>query len=237
MDTATQQIRISFCVTSYNRPVMTIRSFIDILDDERVGEVIVCDDSEDGSELLQKISELKSEKIIVIKNHTKLGCFRNKREVISHASNDWVIIADSDNIFKKDYLDKIYQYGWWNEKVVYAPDFARPNFNYQDFDNVIITRKNVHKLIDKPSFDALLNTFNYFVNKNEYLRVWKAAEDPHAIDSIYHNTNWLEAGNMILVVPNLQYEHTVHNGSLYLELANKTHGLHKKLKNKLKLMR
>jgi glycosyltransferase involved in cell wall biosynthesis len=231
---------ISICVTTHNRVMMTIKSFLNVLDDERVSEVVIVDDNSDEGQyrgLKSKLDELKSDKIKLFRNEKNLGCYRNKRESVLKATNENVIIADSDNIFSKDYIDKLYEYGYWGETVAYAPDFAKPNFDYRAYDGIIISKQNVHTLIGKPGIDALLNTMNYFVNREQYLKVWKDEGEPHAIDSVFHNYNWLAAGNLILVTKGLEYIHTVHDGSLYKQVGGKTHRLAKEINSKLKMLR
>lgn len=232
--------KISICLTTYNRPLSTCLSFMKVLDDERVSEIVIVDDNssiDNWNELCVKVGLLQSPKIKLFRNESNLGCYKNKREAISKANNENVIIFDSDNELDTSYIDAIYRYGHWGEDVVYAPSFARTNFDYREYKNIPITRMNVHRLIDKPRVDALLNTMNYFVNRDSYLKVWSNADEPYAIDSITQNYDWLVAGNIILVVPGLEYEHKVHDGSLYMQVGNKTHALHKKIKQNFKNLR
>jgi glycosyltransferase involved in cell wall biosynthesis len=219
---------------------MTIESFFDLLEDDRVSEIVIVDDCssmESYTELVKRLEVIDSPKVKLFRNQKNLGCYRNKRQPLIHATNDWCIVADSDNVFSKSYIDKIYQYGYWGSEVVYAPDFAKPNFDYRAYDGIIISKQNVHKIIGKPGVDALLNTMNYFVNRDMYLKVWKDEGEPHAIDSVFHNYNWLASGGLILVVKGLEYTHNVHDGSLYKQVGNKTHALAREINSKLKMLR
>ena len=79
---------------------------------------------------------------------------------------------------------------------------------------------------------------NYFVNRDEYLRVWDGSIDPVTSDSLYQNYNWLNGGNSIYVVPNLTYEHRVHSGSHYQNNVRRTpQGFHDSIIEKLKNMK
>jgi len=232
--------RISICITTYNRGDMTVNSFQRVLNDPRISEIVIIDDcsnSDEWNKLCNNIGALNNFKIKLHRNEQNLGCFRNKREAISKAENEFVVILDSDNSMDVDYIDHVYAYGFWGKNVVYAPDFAKPKFDYTAFASKAITKKNVRHFVNQTNFDALINTMNYFVNRDEYIRVWNDNEEPHAIDSFYQNVQWLEAGNIILVVKGLQYEHSVHRGSLYMEIGHKTGQLFKILKNKLKAMK
>jgi len=232
--------KVSLCITTYNRADMTMNAFKRVLNDERISEIVIVDDCsgpDEWNKLCNNIGALHNFKVKLHRNETNLGCFRNKREAISKAENEFCIILDSDNSIDTDYIDHLYAFGLWGEKVVYAPDFARPKFDYTGFSGRILTKKNGSILSNLKNFDALINTMNYFVNRDEYLRVWNEREEPHAIDSFYQNVQWLEAGNMILVVKGLQYEHNVHRGSLYMEIGHKTGDLFNKLKTKIKSMK
>lgn len=231
--------KISLCITTHNRTWMLMRSFDQLLNDDRVSEIIIVDDASTSTiwnEVSIDIGILKSNKVKLFRNDANLGCYRNKKEAISKASNEFVIIADSDNIFSKAYVDKIYAYGLWDVNTIYAPSFAKP-FDYRYFEGRIIHRQNVAKFVDVKHFDAMINTMNYFVNRDEYIRVWEDREEPWTADSLYQNYRWLDAGNRFFVVPGLQYEHTVHDGSHYKEHNKKTGNLFNETINKLKLMR
>ena len=232
--------KVSLCITTHNRTWMLMRSFDQLLDDDRVSEIVIVDDASKidvWNEICIDIGLLKNPKIKLFRNDKNLGCYRNKKRSVELATNDNVIIADSDNIFSKDYIDKLYQYGFWGETVAYAPDFAKPNFDYRAYDGVLISKQNVHLLIGKPGVDALLNTMNYFVNRDAYLKAWKDDIEPHAIDSVYHNYNWLVSGGLILVVKGLEYIHNIHDGSLYKQVGGKTHALAREINSKLKMLR
>jgi hypothetical protein len=58
----------------------------------------------------------------------------------------------------------------------------------------------------------MLNAMNFFVNRDEYLRVFDTTkEEPWTADSIYFNYLWLKAGNKIYVTPGMQYDHRVND--------------------------
>jgi hypothetical protein len=63
---------------------------------------------------------------------------------------------------------------------------------------------------------TLLNTNNYFVNRDEYLKVYQYNFEVRGADGIYNNFNWLKVGNAIYIVPDMEYEHRVHPGSEFL---------------------
>ena len=228
---------VSFCVTTWMRFEMVIECFSQILDDDRISEVIISDDaSTDGS--YEKLCDYfrHEPKVKIYQNSINLDCFLNKRRAIELATNDFIIIADSDNIFSTDYLDRIFDYSW-SEDVIFQPSFAMPNFDFQQYQGLIITKNNVAEYIDKPMFETMLNAFNFFVNKNSFLETWDKMEilEPMTSDSLWFNYNWLKDGKSIFVVPDLFYYHRVHEGSHYQNNISKTPiGFHQSVLQKIK---
>lgn len=229
-------MNLTLAITTYNRPVMTMKSFSQMIDDERILEILIVDDSstEENYKILIDLGlQLSSNKIRILRNKENKGCYHNKREAITQSKNEWVILFDSDNIIDKFYLDALEKYKL-NEDTIYAPDFARPHFDYTAFSNILIDRSNVSSLMNRKGFDCLVNTCNYVVNKSEYLKVWKNHKEPWTADTLFHNYNWLLAGNKIQVVGGMRYDHLIHDGSHYKEHVNKTGNLYDILMNKLK---
>lgn len=234
---ATDTHKISLCITHFNRPEMVMRSFEKVVNDDRISEIVIVDDSSENIQYLDLLERIGTRaKIKVFRNESNIGCYRNKREAISKATNEWVIIFDSDNVIDAQYIDKLYEYGLWDKQTIYAPSLANP-FDYTHFEGRILHRMNIAKFVKSTRFDTMMNTMNYFVNREEYLKVWDNKAEPHAIDSIYQNLQWITAGNKFFVVPGLSYSHTIHKGSLYMEVGHKTQGLHTTIINKFKLMR
>lgn len=178
-----------------------------------------------------------------------MDCHRNKREAVSKASNEWVILLDSDNVIDVNYLDKIYnlkdtfESTPWLPFQILQPSFAKPSFNFSEYQGMMITKENISKHIEYATFGTMLNAMNFFINRDEYLKVWDGSVDPVTSDSIYFNYKWLEAGNSIYVVPGLEYEHRVHGhgkeeGSHYVKNVRRTKpGFHQSIINKLKAMK
>jgi glycosyltransferase involved in cell wall biosynthesis len=240
---------ISLCITTYNRTDLLFESFAQVLDDPRISEIVIVDDHSDSNifeTVCKRIEDLSREyntsKIFIYRNDANLDCYRNKRETVSKATNNWVIVWDSDNIMTKAYVDKLYgskdPYGTWRESHIYHPYFAMPYFDFRKFSQLNISRHNIAHYMGDPAFETMLNAMNYFVNRGEYLRVWDGSVDPVTSDSLYQNYRWLEAGNSIYVVRGMEYEHRVHDGSHYKNNVKRTpHGFHQDIIQRLKNMR
>ena len=214
------QRQISLAITHYNRVDLLAKSFEKVINDERISEVVIVDDKSKPSEYTKLLQLCAGkEKIKLFVNEQNLGMSRNKAEAIKLCSNDWVIILDSDNIIDTNYIDKIYSIDKWQDRTIYAPEFAAPNFNYKEYGGLTFSRNNISELIDKPLVDCLFNTCNYFVNKHEYAAVFQPNETIKESDTIYFNYLWLKHGNEIFVVQGMEYQHLVHKNSGFMQNA------------------
>jgi glycosyltransferase involved in cell wall biosynthesis len=231
--------RISIAIPSYNRSRMTIESFIDVYDDKRINEIVIVDDASDlevYAELQNLVRGFDGGKIKLFRNKTNRDCYVNKATALSYTNNPFSILLDSDNRLATDYLDRIYSYEWVKE-VILTPDFAFPHFDFRKYSNLLITKENVSQYIGLPMFETMLNAANFFVNKDEYVRIWDEYTDPVTSDSIYMMSRWLGDGNKIQVVSGLQYFHRVHGGSHYQNEKHRTpDGFHESVLKKIREM-
>lgn len=230
---------ISLCLTTWNRTDLLYESFRQLINDERISEIVIVDDAS-PEEVYQTIAwQTKAiPKVKLYRNETNLDCYRNKKRAIELASNEWVIIGDSDNIFTPEYVNALHSMDGWASRTVYQPSFAKPHFDFTAYKGKYIDQTNVHQFMHDSTFQTMLNAMNYFVNRDEYLSVWYGGVDPVTSDSIFHNYNWLKASNSIYVVPGLTYEHRVHNQSHYQNNVRRTpRGFHESIVQKLKDLR
>jgi len=237
---------ISLCITTYRRDSLVWEAIQQVVNDERVSEIIICDDCS-GTLYTDSINEFAKlyPKIKLIRNNKNVGCYKNKARAVSYASNEWVYLLDSDNIVTPDALDTLFAYNverGWKRNTIVAPDFAWPIFDYRHFSDITFTKENVSKFVDHKRFDCLINTANYFFHRDEYLLNHDPNIEPWTADTIYTNYNWLKRGNKIHVLKGLQYFHRVDDfkgqeGSHYVTHNRKTNGLAKKIEQQLKQLR
>jgi glycosyltransferase involved in cell wall biosynthesis len=215
---------ITLCLTTYNRSQRLFEAFRQLINDERISEIVIVDDHSDLDYFLEVTEYCRNiPKIKLFRNSVNLDCYRNKREAIDKASNEWVIIGDSDNIFTPAYVDCIT--GRWsklNKKQILQPEFAKPHFNFKTFSGWTIDRNDGERIVVDGNLQTMLNAMNYFVNRDEYLRVWDGDVDPVTADSIYQNYRWLAAGNSIYVCPGMEYEHPISSDSHYKQNVKRT---------------
>jgi glycosyltransferase involved in cell wall biosynthesis len=230
--------KISICLTSYQRYQQTLEAFAQVVNDERVSEIILVDDCSD-IEIYKKLELAVSfcPKVQLYRNSINLDCYANKAMSVGLATNEWVVIFDSDNVLTTDYLDKIYAIKHWNKWTVYQPAWAKPHFDFRKFEGNTITKENVALYFDMPMFSTMCNAMNYFVNRNMFLEVRQSDFEPHTADSILQNYNHLKNGGEIFVVPELFYEHKIHDGSHYKLNVHKTGDLYQKIENQMRQLR
>lgn len=231
-------MKISLCITTYNRYQLTIDSFFQVLSDERIDEIVVVDDcSNDGS--FEKLLEYFYDpyKVKLYRNDINLGVYRNKKRSVELATNEWCIVFDSDNIIEPGYVDKLYELQPWDAHTEYCPALAEPAFDYTSLSDILISKGNVNTLWKKKQFDAFLNTMNSFWNREEYLKVWDETVEPISSDSIYMNYRWLAAGNKIQVVEGMKYQHLIHKGSHYVNNCAQSTVIHKDIEQLIKRLR
>lgn len=240
---------ISICLTNFNRTSLLFESFAQVLDDPRITDVVIVDDHSSAHTIIEinrMLGELPAhrEKIRFFMNDRNKGCYRNKREAVSKAINEWVVLLDSDNKISKKYLDAIS--ACWlphHKDVLFQPCFAMPHFDFQKYSGKFIKSNNVAQFVEDNTFTTAMNAANYFVHRDEYLRIWEDCPEPWTSDSLLQNYNWLKAGNSIYFCPGLEYFHRVEDHGNEEESHYKKHnhktkrGFHEGLIRKLKAMR
>lgn len=233
------QRKISICIPTWNRYEMTIKAIEQVIDDNRISEIVIVDDCStngDDKRLLEWSTD-KKRLVTVYKNDTNLDCYRNKHQAIAKATGDWCILFDSDNILTTEYIDTLYNIPEWGIHTIYQPVYSRPHFDFRNYAGLTLTRMNVSQFTDTNIMTAL-NAMNFFINREQYIKVWDGSIDPVTSDSIYFNYCWLSAGNKIYMTPELEYDHIVHSGSHYQNNVNRTaKGFHEDIINKLKQLR
>lgn len=230
--------QISIAIPTYNRFEMTLDSFSDVYNDERVGEIVIVDDASDMDIFLKLKAACDAlPKVHLYRNLTNQDCYANKMIAISYCNNEYCILLDSDNKIGKDYIDRLCEQKWVATTIL-TPDFAKPHFDFRLFSGTVASRRNIYYLIDQPMFEVCMNAANFFVNRNEYLKAWDSSVDPVTSDSIFFMLKWLELGNMFHIVKDLQYEHRVHGGSHYQNNVHRTtKGFHESILTKLRQLK
>ena len=200
-----------------------------------VSEVVVIDDaSPDCVRKLLREKTANYSKVKFMENLNRLFPFANKYRVVENCKEDWVALLDSDNAFDGSYFSAFLKDMDSHDRNVdiLCPSFARPNFNYLAYSGKTICAENIGQYFDNPMFFTLLNTGNFVVRKSKYLSSLKGVTgSPIASDVIFAIYHLLTNGARIYVVPGMEYQHNIHEGSVYKEYVNQEPGKTKEVEN------
>lgn len=240
---AIDERRVSLCIPNYNRYELLIESFINVIADERVDEIIISDDKS-NEDIYEKVKSFVSAipKIKLHRNEENQDCYKNKKTAVSYSKNAFVILFDSDNTLSSGYIDKIFNVLNWENYAACLPCWAMPHFDYREFAGRVLTKENIHHLLHSSTLTTCLNTANFFVNKDFYLQCWDGSCNPHTSDSIYMNYLLLKNGGRLYIVPDLYYQHRVDDhrgeeGGHYNSNNHKTGNFHNEVLQKLRELR
>lgn len=211
---------LSIALTTMNRFDFTVKAIENVLDDDRIDEVIIKDDaSTDGS--FMKLAEYfrNNDKVILSQHYRNIGMQANKASAVAACKNELVCLWDSDNEFDKSYIDALYEQDgiFGCEDTIWIPEAADPNFDFTRYIRQYITIANAPAFMHDPQFRCLLNCCNYVVPKSTYLKVYQYDPEIKATDTIAFALRWLKAGNNFYVVPRMRYMHRVHKDSGFLQ--------------------
>ena len=132
--------KISVAITTYNRPNETVNVFKEVINDERIGEVVIVDDDSEQlnfSKLQDNISQYN--KIKLFRNSNNIGCYLNKYKSVFLSNFDWVAMIDSDNELTSEYIDAFCSIEEPDANTIYAPDWLMPTFDYRHFSGIVIS--------------------------------------------------------------------------------------------------
>lgn len=188
--------------------------------------------------------ELDTKIIVFSRNTARLGGFRNKKESIALASNNWVLLLDADNILPDSALFAISQLNNARDSNVYCPSELTLFANISDGRPLPLKRKKrqlaflspmLGEPLRLPFFKELLrssspyeraqvgfflNTGNFLVPRNAYLSCLQQVEveaesDPLAADVVTFSSMWLKTGGAFVLVKGFEYFHRVHERSFW----------------------
>jgi hypothetical protein len=213
------------------------------LENELISEIIITDENGNDIEKI-KNSFPNRNKLLLIQNETKLGPFLNKLKVCSYAKNEWIALIDSDNFADKNYFVVAKDYlenNITNQKNVILSPYKgkypfkeKPDFDFSHLSGSIFKKGDFQKIRDTENqlfqyitwhpiyhnSEVFMNLGNYIINKYliDHLDISAEMEylnQSSSCDVIYMNTLLFEQLDLHMhIVPNLEYEHEVHDGSI-----------------------
>lgn len=234
-------IKISLCIPTMNRfddfLNTNLSKYIGYLDNNIIDEIIICDEKGDDCEKIKKTDIFKnyidSDKLRLYTNDDVLGVFLNKMKVCSLAKNDYIALIDSDNFCDDKYFNVCKTYIIENNiqpdsMIVLSPSFGKPSFNFKEFEDHKITRRTVKRYLKGNKFGVLINTGNFLITKKiidnvKFNNSKKLLENVSACDVMYFNLLLFKQfeNYEFRIVKDLEYEHVVHNGSIYMKTNEK----------------
>ncbi len=233
--------KISIAITSYNRDYIIHKSLKNIINDDRVGEIIILDDgsstqSFEGTK--RKIKKI-SNKISLFRREENLGVLTTKIQAVNLCKNDWVILLDSDNTLNYKYIDVIYDIKVWKEETILCPALPVPLLDFRRLSDLEIDFKKIKELLIKKTtvVENFLNDGNFFFNKKLFVTRLNKYEsfNPKAADIIFINYIWLSSGGNLLVLPDASYIHRVHKLSTWKESSSQSSLYFDEIRNKILL--
>lgn len=219
--------KISVAIPHYNNTKFITSAIKPLINDDRIDEIVICDDnSSDKKYLIKIINDFKSSKIKLQFNNTNLGCYHNKIKTVSYCKNDWTILLDSDNIIQKNYIDQLFNIKDWDNSVIYCPEISKtfpgeqsPFLIYSEFKDTTIDLNYAFENKNNQNFKVLTNTCNYFLPVKRFLQVMDPLKNNFnrdtmdCLDSAIIFKDWLISGNTFFVVNKLFYHHRLHPNS------------------------
>jgi len=188
-----------------------------------ISEIIITDENGKDYDKIEK--KFNHKKLRLFKNEYKLGPFLNKLKCCKLASNEWIVLMDSDNFADLSYFEIAKEYICSNnisKTSILSPSFAKPCFDYRYLSG-IINKSNLNtynQKQDRNMLPILMNTGNYIINKHLIHDIDISNEHEidksSACDVIYFNTLLFEQFDLQFhCVSGMEYEHVVHPGSIY----------------------
>lgn len=192
-----------------------------------VEEVLVYDDASEHDSLAGAIGD--HEKLRIDRGSQNLGVLGAKLESVARSSAEWVLMADSDNVFARDALERIRTLEL-RADTLYAPSFGHPVLDYRHLRGRW-GLADVPRLLLEPVAGCAVNTGNQLVHRAtftsafsryrgprfdlllpDYLGVgdradlrWRRIYD--SADSFFINRTWWLSGGAVEFVDGLEYVH------------------------------
>ncbi len=227
---------ISVAVTAYNESQRGKGEWIlaclkSVSAPDLVTEVVVVDDCSDDWPWLKELLQDKP-KVKLFRNDCNLGVYRNKLRSIELCTSEWVQICDSDDTMEDAHFKRLSELSR-DTKTLYCNSFGHTEFDFRE----LVGRHDLKAYIGLAGnnlFGCLFNHGNHFLHRSTFLSVLadadptrrllqapqKDADDSTYVrrahdgaDSAFYNSRWLLAGNVMEIVPGLEYNHRHHQDS------------------------
>jgi hypothetical protein len=191
-----------------------------------VVEVIVCDETGEDYEAIQKSAFANHPKLRLFKNERRLGIYENKLKAASLTTAAWIAVLDSDNLFGDEWFDHLHTITFDTKTIIASADFKNLNtstgevsYPCKQFSGTKINHMTWNFMFRKVGWNFLLNDGNWIIPKGAVavLDTTTKSSRWEAADALYMLRQFVFAGFTIYYAPGLEYTHIVHPGSSWLQ--------------------
>lgn len=102
-------MKLSVAMCTYNGDKFIASQLSSILDQTiPIDDIVICDDGSNDKtlEIISRIQQENPNKINLFRNPVNLGSTKNFEKAIDLCSGDYIFLADQDDIWKKDKVQK-----------------------------------------------------------------------------------------------------------------------------------
>jgi glycosyltransferase involved in cell wall biosynthesis len=221
---------LSICIPTMGRWWSLKDSLPMMLEEECVGEVIVCDETGEDVAACAAASWGSHPKLRLVRNERRLGIYENKKKVLRLATKPWAALLDSDNQFPEDWFAQVASlistppsntiYGSAEFRTVNL-DTGSVEVPCAEFAGVRVNRAmwpSIFREDDERPWHSLLNDGNWILPSaaGACLPDSVRSEELLAVDALFMVKIWVEKGYTIEYPEGLSYIHTIHKGSSWL---------------------
>jgi hypothetical protein len=193
-----------------------------------VAEIILCDETGEDCEAAAFLAS-QYPKLRLYKNEKRLGIYENKLKVLRLAKESgasWIALLDSDNFFTDEWFECLNSIEF-DKKCIYASaDFKYVNIDSSEvtrpcvqFSGKIVSASNWNWMLERTLWSTILNDGNWVLPAEavQLLPREMKSSDLKAADAIFMLRCFIKGGFSIHYVRDLEYIHTIHSGSSWLQ--------------------
>jgi len=222
--------KISVAIPHWNRGALIHRPLWNIVNDERIEEIVIVDDGSSELEfslLVQNIALYDRRKVVTIhRREENRGVLFTKLECVEKTRGSWMVLLDSDNTLLPSFLDALTTLTVLDPNIFYCSNWAIPYFSFFQVAGELIDFQKACRLIQKGTLKriSLLNDGNYFFHRMTYLAQLGALRDigNDVADVILANYYWLSKGGALQVMNHAHYFHRIDSSSFWIRTSKES---------------
>lgn len=198
-------------------------------------KLVICDENGNDARKISEAPYASDPRLDVYVNKSRLGAYMNKKKVLSKCPVGWVCLIDSDNLPTQAYWDALFK-EWetngQNTSIIYAAPNGRfindttESTPLSHFAGFILTKENWNDFLHTYNWNMLANDGNYVLHSSAFHNLSDLSEEKsYAADVILMNKELIQKGFSLKVVPEMEYIHSVHQGSYWINTSHNSQRL------------